>query len=83
MASKYGCICRFCGKEFFSSDMMKDVCNLKKCQERLKLSLKYKGKARFSIAQVERRAIDESKRLNKTVTYGQMSLLLDTGIKVF
>lgn len=83
MANKYACICKFCGKEFSSPDMMKDVCNTKKCQERFKLSLKHKGKSRFSIEEVERRAIDESVRLNKTVTYGQMSLLLDTGIKVF
>lgn len=83
MPTKYVCICKFCGKEFLNIDMFKDVCFNKQCQDRNKAILKRQSTSKYSIYDVERMAIHYSRQLGRTVTYGQVSLLLDKGIKVF
>ena len=80
---RYYCVCKFCGKEFISADMFNEVCFSKKCKDRNKATLKRQITSKYSIYDVERMAEKYSRQLKKTVTYGQVSLFLDTGIKTF
>lgn len=58
-------------------------CFSKKCQDSNKAMLKRQSTSKYSIYDVERMAEKYSRQLKKTVTYGQVSLFLDTGIKTF
>lgn len=84
MYRKYQCVCRFCGKIFNSANVKRDVCQNAECQKRKRNSLKkVGGSPAISITEVERMAENYSMQLKKTVTYGQVSLLLECGIKTF
>lgn len=80
---RYYCVCKFCGKEFMSADMFNEVCFSKKCQRKNKECISRRPTINHSIVEVERMAEKYSRQLKKTVTYGQVSLFLDCGIKTF
>lgn len=83
MASKYTCFCRYCGKEFLCVDMFREVCYQKQCQKRYRQQHKHKSQSHISIQEVERQAIALTKETGRIITYGQVSLLVDCGIKTF
>ena len=82
---KFECRCKYCGKTFYSVNEFKTICNDKACQyqRRSALGIIRPAPSRKSIDEICKSADWWSKRLHKTVTYGQVSLYEDTGIRVF
>lgn len=83
MYRKYQCVCRFCGNVFSSTNYTKDVCKRADCQKKNRNFLKIGSRPDFSINDVVKIASAYSRQYGKVVTYGQVSLLLEHGIKTF
>ena len=86
MQSNYKCCCKYCGKTFYSRTQFKSVCGNKECQFKRKKQLGLVKPIRAqskSINEVCKTADWWSKRLKKNVTYGQASLYVDLGIRIF
>ncbi len=85
--ARYLQYCRFCGKPFYTVSKRKDVCNAVSCQysfrKQEKQKAKEKKKTGLSINDVVRRAEELSKETGRLVTYGQVSLFLEHGIKMW
>ncbi len=73
----YLCICKYCGKEFYSWNSLKDVCSSSKCQKIHKRNKRVSDKPNYSINEVIRLAEENG------VHYGTMSLFLDEGIRTW
>ena len=85
--ARYLQYCRFCGKSFYTVSKRKDVCNAVSCQHSFrkleKQKAKEKKKTGLSISDVVCMAEERTQETGRLVTYGQVSLFIEHGIKMW